>query len=88
MAASFLASPPHSVLVTPSAGNAPSSPGPPGTLFLIEVQLIYNIVLVSGVQQSDSVIHTYICIYLYSFFLFFSVIVYYKILNTIPCAVQ
>ena len=25
--------------------------------FLIEVWLIYNVVLVSGVQQSDSVIH-------------------------------
>ena len=32
---------------------------------LIEVYLIYNIVLVSGIQQSDLVIH--ICIYLYSF---------------------
>ena len=31
-------------------------------IFLIEVQLIYSIVLVSGVQQSDSVIHTYISI--------------------------
>ena len=28
--------------------------------FLTEVQLIYNVVLVSGVQQSDSVIHTYV----------------------------
>ena len=27
--------------------------------FQIEVQLIYNVVLVSGVQQSDSVTHTY-----------------------------
>ena len=28
--------------------------------FLIEVYLIYNLVLGSGVQQSDSVMHTYI----------------------------
>ena len=28
--------------------------------FLIEVSLTYNIVLVSGVQQSDSVIYIYI----------------------------
>ena len=28
--------------------------------FLIEVELIYNIVLVSGVQQSDSVFYIYI----------------------------
>ena len=35
--------------------------------FFIEVQLIYIVVLVSGVQQSDSVIHihTYIYIYIY-----------------------
>ena len=32
--------------------------------FFIEVELIYN-VLVSGVHQSDSVIHTYIHIYIY-----------------------
>ena len=36
--------------------------------FFIEVELIYNIVLVSTVQQSDSVIHVY------TFFLvFFSI---------------
>ena len=28
--------------------------------FKIEVQLIYNVVLISGVQQSDSVVHIYI----------------------------
>ena len=28
--------------------------------FLIEVQWIYNIMLVSGVQQSDPIIHTYL----------------------------
>ena len=28
--------------------------------FLIEASLIYKVVLVSGVQQSDSVIHIYI----------------------------
>ena len=46
--------------------------------FLIEV-LIYNIVLVSGVQQSDSVIYAYL-----SFFRSFSLIGYYKILNIVP----
>ena len=39
--------------------------------FLIEVSLIYNIVLVSDIQQSDFVIH----IYIYSVFQF-SIIVY------------
>ena len=35
--------------------------------FLIEVWMIYNVVLVSGVQQSDSVIYiyVYICTYIY-----------------------
>ena len=38
----------------------------------IKVQLIYN-VLISAVQQSDSVIHTYICIYvhIYIYILFY-----------------
>ena len=48
--------------------------------FLIEVLLIYNIVLVSGVQQSDSVICTY-----FLFFIFFSIMVYYKILTSSLC---
>ena len=43
--------------------------------FLIEFQLIYNIVLLSSVQQSDSVI------YIHIFFRLFSTIGYYKILN-------
>ena len=51
----------------------------------MEVELIYNVVLVSGVQQSDSVIHE--CIYIF-FFRFFSIIGYYKILRTVPCALQ
>ena len=29
-------------------------------LFLIAVQLIYNVVLISAVQQSDSVVHIYV----------------------------
>ena len=45
---------------------------------------VYNVVLVSGVQQSDSV---YMHIYLF-FFRFFSYIVYYKILSIVPCAIQ
>ena len=40
--------------------------------------------LVSGVQQSDSVLHTHI----YIFFIFFSIIGYYKILNIVPYAIQ
>ena len=46
-------------------------------IFVIEVRLIYNIVLVSGVQPSDSVIP----------FRLYSIIVYYKTLS-ILCAIQ
>ena len=46
--------------------------------------MIYNIVLVSGVQQSNLDIY----IYIYSFILLFSIIDYYKILNIVPCAIQ
>ena len=40
------------------------------TILKVEVQLIYNIVLDSGVQLSDWVVYIYI--YIYSFFLFWS----------------
>ena len=49
--------------------------------FLMEVELIYHVVLVSGIKQSDSVIYIY-------FFRLFSIIGYYKILNVVPCAIQ
>ena len=34
----------------------------------IEVSLIYNVVLGLGVQQSDSVLYAYICMYIYILF--------------------
>ena len=46
--------------------------------------MIYN---VSGILQSDSIVCTYICIYIF-FSRFFSILAYYKILNIIPCAMQ
>ena len=46
-------------------------------LLLTEVELIYDVVLVSEVQQSNSIVYTYICIFI---FIFFSIIGYYKIL--------
>ena len=53
-------------------------------LFYIGVELINNDVLVTGVQQSDSVIpHTSIL-----FFKFFSLLGYYRILSKVPCAIQ
>ena len=52
--------------------------------FYFILELIYNVVLVSGVQQNDSVIHTHELF----FFRFFSHIGYYRILNRGPCAIQ
>ena len=55
------------------------------TIF-IELSLIYNVVLVSGIEQSDSDIYTIyiICIS----FKCFAIIGYYKILSINPCAIQ
>ena len=57
--------------------------------------MIYNVVLVSGVQQSDSDIDIYRYIDIdidididIFFFTFFSIIGYYKILSRVPCAIQ
>ena len=47
-----------------------------------EVQLIYHVVPTSAVQQSDSV---YIYIH---FFMFFSIMVYPRRLDIVPCAIQ
>ena len=44
--------------------------------------MIYNVVLVSGVQKGDSVIHLYTF-----FFIFFSIMVYHRILNIVSCAI-
>ena len=52
-------------------------------LFFIEAWLTYNVVPVSGMQQSDSVIYIYIF-----FLIVFSIIGYYKILNIVPYAIQ
>ena len=49
----------------------------------IGVQLIYNVVLLSDVQPSDSNVFVYIY-----FFRFFSTVVYYKIVNIVPCAIH
>ena len=49
----------------------------------IEVQLIYSVVLISAVQQDDSVIHTYTF-----FFILFSIMAYPRIWNIVLCATQ
>ena len=45
--------------------------------------MIYSAVLVSAIQQSDSVLH--MCTL---FFIFFFVMVYHRILNLVPSAIQ
>ena len=57
-------------------------------LFFLELkknegQLIYKVVLIF-VQQSASAVH----IYIHSFLIFFSIMVYHRILNIVPCAIQ
>ena len=57
--------------------------------FLIEVELIYNVVLVSGIQQNDSDIYIDRYTHIYIFFvIFFPIMFYYRILNTVSCALQ
>lgn len=53
------------------------------TLICIEVQLIYNAMLASDVQQSGSAIYKH-----KFFFRFFPATGYYKVLNTVLCAIQ
>ena len=48
----------------------------------IGAQLICDVVLVSSVQQSESIIHTH------SFLRFLSHIDHYRILSRVPCALQ
>ena len=45
-----------------------------------------NALLISAVEQSDSVIH-YIYIHIH-FFIFFSIMVYHRTLNIVPYAIQ
>ena len=52
-------------------------------VIFIGVQLIHNVVLVSGVPQNKSVIY----IHVYSF-RFFSLIGHYRVLNRVPCSMQ
>ena len=47
--------------------------------------MIYSAVLISGVQQSESVMHTYISTFLKRFF---SHTGHYRVLSRVPCALQ
>ena len=53
-------------------------------IYFIQVWLAYNVVLVSTVQQSDSVVNIYVFC-----FLFFSIMVYHRTLSIATyCAIQ
>ena len=87
--------------VSPALAGRFSTTAPPGKppsclfkkfLFYIGAQLINNVVLLSGVQQSDSVIHIHISIF---FQILFPLkgeqnnnLGYYRILSRVPCAIQ
>ena len=49
-------------------------------------ELIYNVVLVSAVEQSESIIHIHISILF--LFRFFPHIGHYRVLSTVPCSIQ
>ena len=60
-------------------------------MYFIEVQLVYNVVFISVVHQSDSVMCVFVYIYIYThtfFFMFFSILVYHRILSTVLCDIQ
>ena len=52
--------------------------------FILEYRWFNNVVLVSNVQQNESVIHIHITTLLR----FFSYIGYYRILSSVSCAIQ
>ena len=58
------------------------------TCFFIEGPLIYNVALVLIYSE---VIQLYICIYIYIYiflFIFFSIMVYHRLFNIVPCAIE
>ena len=64
-------------------------------LLKIGIELIYIVVLVSSVQQSESALYIYIYIYIsiylsvwFVLWRFFSHISYYRALSRVPCATQ
>ena len=52
-------------------------------IIFIGVELVSSVVLVSGVQQSESVIYTHT-----STLRFFSHVGHYRVLHRVPCAIQ
>ena len=59
-----------------------------GFFFFFWVYLLYSVVLVSGAQQSESVIHINRHISTLSVFRFFSRISHHRVLSKVPCALR
>ena len=53
-------------------------------MYFIERELIHSVMLISAVQQGDSVIH--ICMYIHSFSDSFPLWFYHRVLNIVPHA--
>ena len=53
-------------------------------VYFFEIQLIYNVVLISAVSK---VIQLYMYMYIF-FFILFSIMVYHRMLHIVPCTVQ
>ena len=49
--------------------------------FLTEVKSIYDVALISPIYRRVTQLYTF-------FFIFFSIMVYHRILNIVPCAIQ
>ena len=56
--------------------------------FFIEVYLINNIVLLSGIQQNDSDVYVCVCVCVCVYSFLDSIIGHYKTLSQVPCATQ
>lgn len=54
----------------------------------IQVYLVYSVGLISAVQQSVSYTYIHVFLKIYLLFIFFFIVVYHKILNTVLCAVH
>ena len=60
-----------------------------GFCLLVEVQLIFNAMFITAVQQSDSGVCVCVCVCVYSFKKnFFSIMVCHRILRILLCVIQ
>ena len=76
--------PPRSAELTTRSPSAASHEAGRAQICSVELQLAHSAVLIAAAQKSDS-----ITIYVpYILFIYFSFVVYLRILNIVPCAIQ